>query len=287
MQKRKALKIFFITIIILALIPYYFLEDKNDNLRMYFIDVGQGDGIMIKTPSDKVIIIDGGPFDDFCQKISSKLPFRKRNIDLLILTHAHQDHYLGLIKLIENYKINNIIYSGYDANFSDYIYLMNMIKQKNINLIKAKYGNEIDFDNNIKLKILHPIDSKEKEEDLNNTSVVVKLTYEKFEAIFTGDLTCKGEDEILKYEKNLKSEVLKVGHHGSKTSSCENFLQKVAPEIGIIQVGVDNKFNHPNKEALDRLKKYNVRLFRNDQLGDIFVSSNGNNYCINNICHKL
>jgi competence protein ComEC len=278
MQKRKTFKIIFAIVIILLLIPYYFLENKNDLLEIYFIDVGQGDGILIKTPNDKAIIIDGGPFDDFSKKVSSKLPYRKRNIDLVIITHAHQDHYLGLINILENYKVNNIIYSGYDADFSDYVYLMNLIKSKNINLIIAQYGKIINLDQDMDLKILYPISQKTIEKDINNTSVVVKLNYKNFDAVFTGDLTCIGEAEILKQENNLESELLKIGHHGSKGSSCNPFLESIKPKLAIIQVGINNKFNHPSKEAISRINKFTNNVQRTDELGTILILSNGNEY---------
>lgn len=278
MQKRKIYKIIFIIIIISLLVPYYFLEYKNNLLEIHFIDVGQGDGILIKTPNDKVLIIDGGPYDDFSKKVSSKLPYRKRNIDLLVITHAHQDHYLGLINMLENYRVDNIIYSGYDADFSDYVYLMNLIKEKNINLITAQYGKIISLDENIDLKILYPISQKTEEKDINNTSVVIKLEFKNFDAIFTGDLTCVGEAEILKKEGNLKSELLKVGHHGSKGSSCNPFLEKIGPELAIIQVGIDNKFNHPSYDAISRISKFTNIILQTDKLGTISILSNGNEY---------
>lgn len=279
-------KIIFTLIIILILVPYYFLEGNDDKLKLYFIDVGQGDGIIIKSPEDKIIIIDGGPYDNFYQKVSEKLPFRKRNIDLLIITHAHRDHYLGLINIIENYKIDNIFYSGYDIDLYDYKYLMDLIKEKNINLLAVKYGEEINFEKDIKLTILHPFIIKEKEEDINNTSVAIKLTYKNFDVIFTGDMTCEGEKELIQKEKILESEILKIGHHGSRWATCDYFLGKVKPKIGIIQVGKDNNFNHPHKETIDRLKNAQVEIFRNDLLGDIFISSNGYNYCINKSCYQ-
>ncbi len=278
MQKRKTFKIIFIIIIISFLIPYYFFEYKNNLLEIHFIDVGQGDGILIKTPNDETIIIDGGPYDDFSKKISAKLPYRKRNIDLLVITHAHQDHYLGLINVLENYRVDNIIYSGYDADFSDYVYLMSLIKEKNINLITAQHGKTISLDENIILKTLYPISQKNEEKDINNTSVVLKLSYKSFDAIFTGDLTCIGETEILKHETNLESEILKVGHHGSKGSSCNPFVEKVKPETAIIQVGLDNKFGHPNKETVTRINKFTQNIIRTDELGNILILSNGNEY---------
>lgn len=278
MQKRKIIKIILIIVTISFLIPYYFLEGKNDLLEIHFIDVGQGDGILIKTPNDKVLIIDGGPYDDFNKKVSSKLPYRKRNIDLLVITHAHQDHYLGLINVLENYRVDNIIYSGYDADFSDYVYLMSLIKEKNINLITAQYGKIISLDKDINLKILYPISQKVEEKDINNTSVVIKLEFKNFDAIFTGDLTCAGEAEILKYETNLEAEILKVGHHGSKGSSCNPFLESTKPELVVIQVGLDNKFNHPHKDAVSRLNKFTNKILRTDELGTILILSNGNEY---------
>ncbi|MDD3284989.1 MAG: ComEC/Rec2 family competence protein [Patescibacteria group bacterium] len=277
-KKKKIFRVIIILVIITALVPYYFLEDKSEYLRMYFINVGQGDGILIKTPEGKTIVIDGGAYNDFVKKVSQKLPFRKRNIDLLVITHAHADHYIGLINLIERYEINTIFYSGYNVNLEDYNYLMNLIKEKNINLIKVKSGQVISFEKNINLEILHPFSIKEKEEDINNTSVVIRLSYKNFDAIFTGDMTCEGEKELVEKDKNLESELLKIGHHGSRWASCDYFLEYVKPQISVIQVGIDNSFNHPHQETLQRLEKINTQILRNDQSGDIIIYSDGEKY---------
>lgn len=276
--KNKLVKIIFITLTVVSLFFFYNKEGNDSILEINFIDVGQGDGILIKTPQGKVIVIDGGPYDDFNKKIGEKLPYRKRNIDLLILTHPHQDHYVGLVNLVKNYDVNTFIYPNYDIFLDDYKYLMKLIKEKNTKIIVGRFGQNINIENDFNLKILYPINIKKNEKNLNDTSVVVKLSYKKFDTLFTGDLPCEGEDEILKRQVDINSELLKIGHHGSRYSTCDEFLNKVGPIISVIQVGKDNDFKHPHIETLKKLSDKYVKILKNDELGDITIRSDGLDY---------
>lgn len=270
-------KIIFIIITILFLGFYYFYE-KNDNLlNLVFIDVGQGDAILIKSPSGKNILIDGGPDSDLAEKISKFIAYRNNKIDLMIITHPHRDHYYGLISVIKKYKTQKIIYSGIDVNLSDYNYMKKIISDYNLELIKPQMGDKYEIDKNLHFQIIY-MPKTRTVENLNDASVSIKLTYKNFDAIFNGDASCEIENIILKNNQNLKSEIFKASHHGSKYSNCDNLLNSIKPELTIIQSGALNKFGHPHQEAVDRILKSGSQILRNDELGDVIIESNGENY---------
>ncbi|HNV96729.1 MAG TPA: MBL fold metallo-hydrolase [bacterium] len=270
-------KIIFIIIIVLIL-GFYYTYEKNDKLlNIIFIDVGQGDAILIKTQTGKNILIDGGPDSDLPEKINKFIAYRNNKIDLIIITHPHKDHYYGLIPIIKKYKTQKIIYSGIDVNLSDYNYMKKIINDYNLEITKPKLGDRYEIDENLYLSIIYMPKTKTVE-NLNDASVSIKLTYKNFDAIFNGDASCEIENIILKDNTNLKSEIFKASHHGSKYSNCDNLLNTIKPEITIIQSGSDNKFGHPHKEALDRIIKNGSKILRNDELGNIIIKSDGENY---------
>jgi len=270
-------KIIFAIIIILILSFYYFYEKNDKLLNLVFIDVGQGDAILIKSANGKNILIDGGPDSDLVEKISKFIAYRNNKIDLIIITHPHRDHYYGLISVIKKYKTQKIIYSGIDINLADYNYMKKIINDYNLELIKPKLGDEYKIDEDLYFQITYMPKTKTVE-NLNDASVSIKLTYKNFHAIFNGDSSCEIENIILKDNTNLKSKIFKASHHGSKYSNCDNLLNAIKPEITIIQSGVDNKFDHPHQEAVDRIKKSGSKILRNDELGNIIIKSNGENY---------
>ncbi len=264
-------------IIIIAMVFYYFYEKKDNLLNLVFFDVGQGDAILIKTPNEKNILIDGGPDSDYVEKLGNYLAYRANKIDLVIITHAHRDHYLGLIEIIKKYKPKNIIYSGVDANFTDYLYMKKIIENLNINLIIPKISQKYEIENDLDFEIIYMPNTKTVE-NLNDSSISIKLNYKNFNAVLTGDASCEIEKQILKNKNNLQAEIFKAGHHGSKYSNCDNILKAIKPEITIIQLGIDNKFGHPHQDALNRILKINSKILRNDQSGDIIIKSDGINY---------
>ncbi len=267
-----------IIILIIIAIFYYNFEDKSNFLRVCFLDIGQGDSILIKSPGDKNILIDGGPNANLIHQLGNKHSYQNHQIDILILTHAHADHYIGLIEVVKRYNIKLILWSGVDAYNSSYLYFKNLIKNQNVKI--ALLGQEYLIEPNLKIKILYPTHLLEEAEDLNNTSVSLILSYQDIDFFLAGDLTCEGEEEILKHNLNLKSEIYKVSHHGSRWSNCDPILDKIKPELAIIQSGIDNQHKHPHLETLERLEQRSINILRNDELGDIWIHSNGEKYWI-------
>ena len=278
MSKRK--KQISIVILIIIAIFYYKFEDQSHLLRVCFFNVGQGDSILIKSPQGKNILIDGGPDANLIHQLGNKHSYQNHQIDILVLTHAHADHYIGLIEVIRRYDIKLILWSGIDAYNSTYLYFKELMNQQNTKV--ALLGQEYLIEDNLKIRIIYPthILNKEEAEDLNNTSVSLILSYGKIDFWLAGDLTCKGEEEIIKQNIAMEVEIYKASHHGSRWSNCEPILDKLKPKLAIIQSGFDNKFKHPHLETLERLEKRSIKILRNDELGDIWIESDGEKYWV-------
>ncbi|MCX6785436.1 MAG: MBL fold metallo-hydrolase [Candidatus Komeilibacteria bacterium] len=287
---KKSFKILIGSLVVIAvLFGLVWHTGSDQNLEVYFFNVGQGDGILIRTPSQQNIIIDGGPDNAFITKLGQALPFYDQQIDLMVLTHPHADHLFGLIEVLKRYRVKRVLYSGVVFNNSAYDEWLKQIKQKQIPLVFARAGQDYRF-GQVELKVLFPIKSEAGQviketagegsvagqENLNNTSVVTQLIYGQTKILFMGDLEAPGEEEILKSNPaGLASQVIKIGHHGSATASSQRFLAQVKPQDAVIQVGLDNKFNLPNAWVLGRLKRLKIGIWRTDLLGDIKLFADG------------
>jgi len=284
MKNRKFLFLILGFLVFSNLIAWIIVFDlgKVRFLEVIFFDVGQGDAIFIETPSYHQILIDGGPDSTILEKLSKEMPFWDRSIDLIILTHPERDHLTGLIEVLEKYKVENILWTGIVRDTAEYKEWKKLIEEEKAEIFIAKAGQKIScLTWQIKqcdLEILQPFESLEGKEfkDSNNTSIISKLVFGKNSFLFTGDAYKNVEVELINKEAEIDSDVLKVAHHGSKTSSSEEFLKAVSPEIAVISVGRENKYGHPNEEVLELLEKYGIRVLRTDKDGDIKIISDGN-----------
>jgi len=282
-------KIKFIILGILAVSAFlvwsvYFSLKPTDVLKVRFFDVGQGDAIMIETPGRNKILIDGGPDKSVLAKIGKALSFYDRMIDMLIITHPDSDHLAGAVEIIKDYDIGLILINGKECATKICGEFDKIVKRKNIKIIIAKMGQKIDFGNNVKMDILEPASAnigKGKDED-NNLSIISYLTYGADSFLFTGDAEAKEELELVGAWPDLKADVLKVAHHGSKNSTNELFLEKIKPKFSVISVGAKNRYGHPTFEVLERLKKIGSEIFRTDLAGDITIESRGKGLIIAN-----
>ena len=253
----------------------------TDFLEVIFFDVGQGDAIFIKTPQNRQILIDGGPDSVILEKLNENLPSWDRTIDLLVLTHPDSDHITGLLHVLSNYKIKNILWTGVPKETAVFEKWQELIGKENARIITAKAGQKITA-SGASLEVLFPFESLEGEliKDINNTSVVLRLDFGEVSFLFTGDVYESTEKELVKRGSAINSDVLKVAHHGSKTSTCQEFIAEVLPEIAVISAGLDNSYGHPHEQTLDTLQKYDITIFRTDLDGDIKIISDGTNYGI-------
>lgn len=249
-----------------------------DNLRVYFVDVGQGDCTLIQTPTNKTILVDGGgsEFGSFDVGESTLLPYlldrRITTIDYMLISHTDSDHIGGLFATIENLRVKNIIIGKQGETSDNFNRLVGMIEEKNINVIVAEKGKIIKIDKYSYFEVLFPEDTLIKENVLNNNSVVAKFNCMDFSMLFTGDIEEIAENRICELyadSNKLNATVLKVAHHGSKTSSTDEFLELVDPKIALVGVGANNNFGHPNEEVIDRLKTFTKLIYRTDEMGEI------------------
>ena len=250
----------------------------QDNLQVSFFDVGQGDAIFIDTPQHHQILIDGGPNSRILQKLARVMPFWDRTIDLVILTHPEKDHLEGLLYVLKHYRVKNILWTGVKKDTALYKRWLRAIKREKARIFVARASLEIKA-GYTSIDILYPFHSIAGKpfRDSNDTSIVSRLVFAQTSFLFMGDATKKTEYELLSLENGLplKSNILKVGHHGSKTSSSEIFLKKVMPSLAVISVGKKNPYGHPSPEVLQRLNNFGIKILRTDESGDISVISNG------------
>ncbi|NLT95249.1 MAG: MBL fold metallo-hydrolase [Clostridia bacterium] len=250
------------------------------NLEVHYLDVGQGDSILIKLPNGKNILIDAGT-NGAAQTVSGYLGSLGINkLDYVIGTHPHEDHIGGMDVIIKEFAIGDVYLPKVGHTSKSFEDLLTAIKEKGLKIKEAKSGISLDLGNEVMGIFLAPNGSEY--ENLNDYSAVLKLTYGETEFIFTGDAQGKSEEEMLLMAPvPLTADVLKVGHHGSFTSTGQLFLDKVSPKYAVISAGRNNEYGHPHREILERLEKNNIKVFRTDLEGTIIAVSNGKEIIFN------
>jgi len=274
---KKSILSLFILLFLNILAFSFSLSLYNAYLEVSFFDVGQGDAIFIETPQKHQILIDGGPgYTKVLEGLSSEMPFSDKEIDLIVLSHPESDHMTGLLSVLENYKVDNILWTGVERDGEKFDSWKRMIAEEEANIYYADKGDSI-VAGDVSLGVLFPFESLKNEEvkESNNTSIVVKLSYENSSFLFTGDISSKTEKLI----NDADADILKIPHHGSKYSTSEDLLSKVSPLMAVIQVG-KNSYGHPTEEVLTRLNNSGIKVLRNDTNGDIKIVSDGTNYKI-------
>lgn len=239
--------------------------------------LANGDCTLIKTPTQKTIMIDTGEQENVVVKYLLDRKIAK--IDYLMLSHFDSDHSKNASEIIEKLQVKNLLISKQAMSSQEFEKTIRMAQAQKVNIIVVKAGDLIYIDKHTKIKILWPTDTFIKENALNNNSILAKLEYKNFSMLFTGDIEAIAENKIvLKYNNNeLKATVLKVAHHGSKTSSTQEFISKVTPKISLIGVGKNNKFGHPNVETVNILEIYGSIVYRTDLSGEITLKVRNDN----------
>jgi len=253
---------------------------STGNAFVRYLDVGQGDSILISLPDSTDILIDGGPGNKVLEEIGEAMPFWDKKIEVMILTHPHSDHVSGLVEILRRYKVEQIYYTGVLHTAPDYIAWLEEIKKQKIPLVIVDKQFDLKFaEQNAELEFIWPRTSlvNQRVSNLNNSSIVTKFKFGEKTFLFTGDLESPGEKDLLETGIELKADVLKVGHHGSSSSSSEAFLSAVEPIYSIVSVGKDNDFGHPHLITIRRLERIGTQIFRTDESGAIVFETDGKN----------
>jgi competence protein ComEC len=270
----------FIFLLLLATIFVFYLDWQNSNRKLTFamLDVGQGDALFIESPTGTQVLIDGGPPRKILSQLARVMSPLDRHIDAFIITNPDQDHIGGFPDVLNVYKVDRVFESGTWNDSKTYQNLRTEIKNKNIPDILARKGMRLNIGGGAAIDILFP-DRDVSAWSPNDGSVMAKLIYGNTSIMLTGDATIKTEKIILgEYSPaQLRSAILKVGHHGSRTSTSASFVKALSPQYALISDGKDNKYGHPHQETLNTLSSLGVKIFRTDLLGSIVMKSDGQN----------
>ena len=288
---------------LLALVKYKFKQNRDDvikkiiiisiiislcmifiprDLKINFVDVGQGDSTFIITPKNKTILIDGGGSNtgSFDVGENTLLPYvldkGYNKIDFMIISHFDSDHVGGLLTILEEIKVEKILIAKQEEQSENYKRFLNIVKEKNIPVIIGKEGDKINIEKDLYLDILFPESEQIEENMINNNSLVLNIHYNNFSMLFTGDIEEIAEKRIIEItnKSRLKADIIKIPHHGSKTSSTRELLERVLPKIALIGVGKDNLFGHPSSETIDKLNELKIKTYRTDINGEIIINVN-------------
>ncbi len=272
-QNCKKYWLFWLTLALIAVNVFIFRLDwqsSNKGFTFAMLDVGQGDALFVESPTGTQVLIDGGGERKILSQLSRIMSPFDRSIDALIITNPDQDHIGGFLDVLKVYKVGRVFEPGTINDSRVYRNLKNEINKNKIPNILAKKGMILDLGAGVKIEILFP-DRDVSLFSTNDGSVVARLSYGENSMMLMGDSTVKTEKIILQnYKKeNLESDILKVGHHGSRTSTSDKFLEAVSPKYAFVSNSKNNKYGHPHKEILDILGSFGVDILRTDQLGTI------------------
>lgn len=247
------------------------------NLTVHFIDIGQGDSILVKHGDDTMLIDAGemGKGDDVATFVKSE---GIKSLDYVVATHPHSDHIGGMSVILNDFPIRHFVDSGYAYSSKTYENMLTTIDKKNIPFVTPKRGDKINFSSGIDVQVLNPGNSYFTD-DVNQNSVVLKVIDGKVAFLLMGDAGIEAEKEIMKAGYDVDADILKVGHHASRTASGASFISAVSPSVSIIELGAGNDYGHPHQEVLNRLQKVS-KVYRTDLDGTITVTTDGSTYTV-------
>ena len=254
------------------------LADNDGKLSVYFLDVGQGDSTLFLYEG-KTILIDAGEYEMGDQVVDDLRSLGVTRIDLLVATHPHSDHIGGMQQVLSAFPVGKVVDTGLAHPSSSYEHFLETIEQNHIPYQVAEQGQTVDIDPLLRVLVLFPPEERPGD-DLNANSVVLRISYGAIDFLMTGDVGKEGEDALLRTGYPLDAEILKVGHHGSSSSTSAAFLARVRPETVVIPVGAGNDYGHPHTETLTLLKGSGVTVYRTDQNGSILIRSDGMSYSL-------
>ncbi|MDP3970074.1 MAG: hypothetical protein Q8P90_00065 [bacterium] len=286
----RAQKIIITTILVATVSIFaYYMEIQYESsaqgldAMITFFDVGQGDAIYIRSTTGDDVVIDGGPNDEVVRRLGEAMNFWNRTIELMVLSHPDADHINGLVDLFDYYTVEKIMLVDLEIDSPAQEELMTAINEQGTDVMFVHSGDTYQLGEKEKLKVLYPfVDSDFTDLSKNDSSIVLEYIYtgeQETKVLLTGDLSEEIEPDLIMAEVLEDIDILKAGHHGSKYSSTNEFLEIVKPEVVAIQVGADNSFGHPHPDAMSRFGKY-AEIFRTDELGNITFQISDTGYLL-------
>jgi len=282
LSRRLPLRWAFIPLLVIVILVWVaaIAAPSGEKLTVSFLDVGQGDAILIQIENQRVLV-DGGPSPEkICSELGERLPFWDKTIDLVVLTHPEDDHLLGLVEVLSRYKVGQVLEPGFQDDKPAYREWLRLTKEKDINRTIARAGQQVNLSNGVRIEVLYPQQEllKGTNSDVNNNSIVLRLVKDKVSFFLAGDIEEEAELELLQqYGRGLKSTVLKVAHHGSASSTTPSFLVAVSPQVAVVSVGADNRFGHPSAEVIARFSERPGadKVYLTSESGDITFTTDG------------
>lgn len=269
----------FAAVLFILLYAISFMRQKN-TFMVNFLNVGQGDAILISQGNTQVLIDGGKDGKLLLEKLGSRIPFWDRTIETIIVTHPDQDHIGGLLKVLQTYKVETIMQTTHKSDSQTYEKLQDLVRKNHVENIDAMRDVVLHM-HEAQIKILYPLGSLREGIESNATSVVSKIEYGENSFLMTGDLPSEQEAELIKSGLLLEADVLKISHHGSKYSSSQEFLKSVKAADAVISVGKNNTYGHPHQDVMQRLKDLHMNILRTDEKGDIvYRCENPQSRCI-------
>ena len=260
--------------LVMGLVIHY--SSRSENLRVVFLDVGQGDAILISRGANQILIDGGKDGKAVLEKLGSHLPFWDRQIEVVVATHPDQDHIGGLVDVFRAYKVNALFKTAAGSDSQTFQAFREAYENEGARILEAERGWRVGFPSGESLEIIFPFGPlAENDKGGNDSSVAAKLSAGGSRFLFTGDISQGVEEKITLAGAGVSADILKVAHHGSKYSTGENFLRAAGPKEAVISVGKKNSYGHPAPEVLERLLKHGIKIYRTDEKGDIVYKCGG------------
>lgn len=256
--------------------PHFVSTVEGSELKACFLDVGQGDAIVFRDGNGSTVLVDGGPDLTVLSALSVCVPWYERHIDMMVLTHPDTDHLFGLIEVLKRFQVDRVLVTGVNDDMPAYGYFNALVVQEGAQVIASQYNMQIEF-SGMTLKVIYPESnlSGRTVSNRNDASIVVMVQSGEVKFLLTGDLPLAGEEILMRSLVDLQADVLKAGHHGSKTSSGIQFLQAVDPDYVVISAGKDNPYGHPHYRVVRAVDRVGAELLRTDMMGTIVFKTDG------------
>ncbi|GAB3804079.1 ComEC/Rec2 family competence protein [Virgibacillus kimchii] len=268
--------VFMIILLSSTFLPVLTESQSPMDMQVHFIDVGQGDSMLIQTPSNKTILIDGGPPEAGERVVSYLKDQQIESIDLLVATHPDIDHIGGLPQVMKEMEVKNILDSGKLHSTKTYATYLYQIRKQNIPVQIAMEDEKIRLDPELTILVLNTYGATKTN---NQSSIALKITYEEVDFLLMSDIEMEQEKELME-EHDVEAEIIKVAHHGSNTSTSFEFLQAVSPETALLTYSEENDFGHPVDRVINNLKKINATIYSTAGFGDVVIRTDGEKYVV-------